>query len=118
MADTQNLETAVQAEEQQKEKQQNIEYLTLDITYNIPQDKFVLGGTVDPKKAHSILEAFLYLQMGDGVDSRKAVEQEEYHINIRWYPHRDRFQCYSDTGNRGLRDGILMHILGKIYKEK
>ena len=49
--------------------------------------------------------------MGAGEDKSKANKLDIYHIALDWYPYLDRIESTSDTGNRGLREGILGRFL-------
>ena len=92
----------------------SLDYLTLDIKYDVGRCEFEVGGDVNRDGQAGIVENFLATQMGAGVDSRKRNEQETYSIKLRWYPQNDMFKVESDTGNNGLRDGILQCFLGSL----
>ena len=66
------------------------------------------------KRNKEIVEAFLINQIGAGEDRNKANELDVYQITLDWYPHLDRIESTSNTGNRGLREGILMRFLGTL----
>ena len=40
----------------------------------------------------------------------------QYHIRLEWYSENDRIKVSSDTGNKGLLEGILMHYLKNLDK--
>lgn len=90
-----------------------LDHLTLDFTYAVSTGKFVVAGNVKEEARSDLVAEFLRTQMGAGADKSKSNEQDTYHITLRWYPNRDRFVTYSDTGNKSLRDGILAHFLAK-----
>ncbi|MFA5176347.1 MAG: hypothetical protein WC413_03775 [Candidatus Nanoarchaeia archaeon] len=98
------------------ESAEDLDYLTVDIFYNVKTDKYKIEGTVKSEKVPDILEAFLTTQMGKGEDTNKPKRQENYHITIEWYPIDDRFVVKSDTGNKSLRDGILLYLFQN-YKQ-
>ena len=89
-------------------------HLTLDIEYDIRTGKHTLSGDVKPEKAGDIIEAWIRGQIGAGKDESPPEERDVYHITIEWYPEKDDFVCRSDTGNKGLREGILMSVLKEI----
>jgi hypothetical protein len=65
-----------------------------------------------------LLVTFIQGQVGQGADSRKAKELDVYHINIKIDLSQDIFHVRDDTGNKGLRDGIIMHTIGRWTLEK
>lgn len=91
-----------------------LDYLTMNITYNMDNGEFNIDGDVKKDKQYDLIADFLRLQMGQGKDTSKPNEQDVYHISISWHPYKDRFESRSDTGNKGLRDGILMDVLKQI----
>ena len=48
------------------------------------------------------------------MDDRPPNEYDVYPICFRWYPDNDDIVVSSDTGNKGLRDGILYRVLEKL----
>lgn len=91
-----------------------LEYLTMDITYRVKDGHFDIDGNINRQGQSSLIEAFLSGQIGRELDNRKRNEQDAYHITFKWYPEDDTIDVTSDTGNKGLRDGILMSILHKL----
>lgn len=89
----------------------SLDYLTLDIIYNVNNDKFEIKGDVNKRGQEELISNVLREQIGNGRDDKKAIERETYHIQLKWYPENDTIEVSSDTGNKGLRDGILMHYL-------
>ena len=92
--------------------------LTLTIDFTIgdggEDDTFELGGTVKKEGAAEIIENWLRSQMGAGPDGTPAKQLKTYHIEIDWYPSDDRLTCWSNCGNDGLRDGLLLYVLKKL----
>lgn len=89
--------------------------LFLDIEYDVKTDKVKVANTnIKTEALPEILEAYLHTQMGAGKDERKPEEREQYHIRLELDLDGDVFTSYSDTGNKGLRDGILMHALQQL----
>jgi len=74
--------------------------------------------TTNIKREHwgEILTGFLRSQMGKGEDKALAVERDQYEITIQLDVSTDTFYVKHDCGNKGLRDGILMEVLGCIAK--
>ena len=85
--------------------------LTLNIRYHLDSDKFEVEGDVSREGCGELVETFLRGQIGAGKDESEPNEQDIYNIGLRWYPENDKIEVSSDTGNKGLRDGILMHYL-------
>src|SRR5687767_11064033 len=99
------------------------EFATLSIEFRLPKgqhSQFTISGDIKPEAYEEIISSFLQTQIGSGVDKREAIERDAYHITLRWYPEDDRIEAISDTGNLGLRDGILIFVLSKLpdYQEK
>jgi len=85
--------------------------LVLDIIYNVKKDQFTLGGDIKKGLEGDLIEEFLRRQIGAGEDKRKASEQDNYYIRIVLRLENDSITAFSDTGNKGLRDGILYRFL-------
>ncbi|MFH1072532.1 MAG: hypothetical protein V1743_03830 [Nanoarchaeota archaeon] len=91
-------------------------YLTLDIRYHLNSDRFEVGGDVRRDGQRGLVETFLRTQIGAGEDTRVAKEQDTYHIRLQWHPECDMIEVKSDTGNKSLQDGILLHFLNNFDK--
>lgn len=89
------------------------DYLTIDIIYPL-EGKFELKGDVNREGQIEIIDGFLRNQIGKGEDKKQSNKQDIYHISLKWFPRDDTIQVSDDTGNKGLRDGILMDVLNKI----
>lgn len=94
----------------------SLEYLTLDIKYTLSTDQFEFGGNVTEDGRHELVETFIRGQIGAGKDKSKPDDREVYHITFKWYPENNKIEVSSDTGNKSLRDGILIHFLNQKYK--
>lgn len=90
------------------------DYLSLSIAYYIKDGKFDISGDVKKEKQADLIIEFLRGQIGKGIDISKANERDVYHIELRWYPENDRIECMYDTGNKGLREGILKDIVSRL----
>lgn len=89
-------------------------YLEMKIEFVFKDGSFKIDGNVKKEQWSNIIENFLYKQVGQGIDTKKAIEREVYHFTLRWYPSNDNIVCLHDTGNLGLRDGILRSILQRL----
>ena len=94
----------------------NKNHLTMDVTYH-ENGKFEIDGNINKKGQSSIIRAFLRGQTGKGKDPNPINQQDTYHISLRWFPEDDSIIAKYDTGNKGLRDGILIYVLSKLEKE-
>jgi hypothetical protein len=94
--------------------------LTIDFTIgdNGNKDRFVLGGSIKPEGAVTIIETWLHSVMGDGPDGSDENKLQTYHIEIDWRPSDDNLTIRSNCGNKGLRDGILMYVLKELTKDE
>jgi len=86
-------------------------YATMDITYDIQKDEFDIKGDLNPNGQAEVLDSFIRSQIGAGEDPNPAIERDQYHIKLQWFPDIDEIRSEYDTGNKGLRDGILMELL-------
>lgn len=89
----------------------SLDYLTLDIRYHLKEDRFEVAGDVNEKGRISLIETFLRGQIGAGRDESKVIKRKIYYIQLEWHPADDRIEVKYNTGNKGLRDGILMNFL-------
>lgn len=92
------------------------DYLTLDIKYNVRKNEFDISGDVNDEGQRELVEAFLMGQIGSGPDYTKPEIRDTYNIILKWHPVDDRIEVESDTGNKGLRAGILLDFLRRFDK--
>jgi len=93
-------------------------YLTCRIQYDVKKDEFIVNGDLNREGRSEVIEGFLRGQMGKGRDRTKPEKRDVYHITLNWYPENDRIEVSSDTGNKGLREGILMRYLARLSAEE
>ncbi len=86
----------------------------MNIEFNIKENKFDITGEIRKEGQLELIDSFLRTQIGAGADDSKPNEKDVYHISMKWYPENDRIEVSDDTGNKGLRDGILAYIMGKL----
>jgi hypothetical protein len=91
----------------------SLDYLTLNIIYNIKKNEFTFKGDVKKEAQSTLISEFLRSQIGAGEDNEKANVKDIYHITLKWFPENDKFEVIYDAGNKGLRDGILHYALQK-----
>ncbi len=94
----------------------SLEYCTLNIQYDARKEKFKVRGDINREGQREIIEIFLREQMGKGEDKNEPNKRDFYHIGFRWFPEDDTVEISSDTGNKGLRDGILLKYLASLNK--
>lgn len=93
----------------------SLEHLTMKIRYDIKRGKLVsIEGDANEKGRYELISEFLRTQMGAGADKSKPNVQDIYTICLQWYPANDSFRTRSDTGNKSLRDGILLAVLKEL----
>lgn len=85
--------------------------LTLNIEYDLKRDSYSSSGDLNENGKREVVETFLRGQMGKGKDETPHNERDKYHIQLRWFPDDDRIEATSDTGNKSLRDGLLVGFL-------
>lgn len=93
-----------------------LDYLTLDIEYDLKRNCFRSAGNLNEEGQKDVIELFLASERGKGVDNSERKERDSYNIRIKWYPHEDGIIVSSNTGNKGLRDGILLSYLESLTK--
>jgi hypothetical protein len=91
-----------------------LDYLTLRIEYDINDGTFKIASNIKKERYADLINSFVCTQIGKGEDKKEADKRDIYDISIKWYPGSDTFVCYSNTGNKGLREGILMDVSRKI----
>lgn len=85
--------------------------LYLSLRYDLKKDAFQVDSDIKPERRADVVEDFLRSQMGEGADPNPATEQDQYHIRLMLDLSDDTFRVEYDTGNKGLREGILMRYL-------
>jgi|GEM_PF-3423805 len=88
----------------------------MTIKFTMRSETYEISGDIKPDKYGEILENFLYLQIGAGEDKSRPKKKPVYTITIGWQPADDTFTCKYDTGNKSLRDGILLRVLGQLNR--
>lgn len=92
------------------------DYLTVIIDYTV-NGPFKISGDCNDTGKIEVLETFLRNQIGAGPDPRKPDYKETYQISLQWHPSNDKIVASCNTGNYGLRDGILQDVLRKTLRE-
>jgi len=87
------------------------DFAYLIINYNISENRFKVDTSLNKRGQYEIVENFLRSQIGASIDKSVLVRREEYRIELKWFPQNDDFSSKDDTGNKGLRDGILIDFL-------
>ncbi len=87
------------------------------INFNMNESKKISIKTNAKKEAvEGILENWIYSQLGAGKDTSKTKEREEYEIVIKLDLDGDVFHTSSDTGNKSLTCGLVMHVFSNLKK--
>lgn len=93
------------------------EYLTLDIIFYMQENRYETKSDMTLEGQINLLEWFLMDQSGAGGDGREAIDRKVYRITLKWNPDHDQITCDYNTGNKGLREGILTSVLKKLDVE-
>lgn len=96
---------------------QPIIYIKLTFPINEPE-KFKIETNAKPELVGDLIGDFVHAQVGEGADERPANQHDVYHIDISVDLTDDTWRSSHDTGNLGLRDGILMDVLQRINGKK
>jgi hypothetical protein len=92
-------------------------YIRLTFPIKEP-DKFKIKTNAKPEHVGDLIGEFVRCQLGQGEDKSPASELDEYHIDISIDLTDDTWSSSHDTGNLGLRDGILMDVMQRINGRK
>jgi len=84
----------------------------LGIRFNIRSNEYTIDSLLTKEGVVELLEEYLRRQIGTGRDEREPIIKDAYNITLHWYPRDDRISSSYDTNNKGLRDGILLYVLG------
>ena len=91
-----------------------LDCLTMQIEYDIRDRSFKINGDVKESAYEELISEFLRGQIGAGADYLEPNIKDVYNITLQWHPNNDQFRISGNTGNKGLRDGILMDILSQL----
>ena len=97
-----------------EEPSKKLDSLFMDIAYDISKGTFKITGNLNKVGQETILETFLRDQIGAGVDNRKPNIREIYDIRFEVDLSYDIIRVSDNTGNKGLRDGILMDVYKRL----
>ena len=89
----------------------NKDYLELRVNYDLTGNKFTYSGDLNGNGVRDVVESFLRSQIGAGSDERRLNERKDYSIELKWHPSDDKIDVSDNTGNRSLREGILLQFL-------
>lgn len=92
--------------------------LTLKVGYDLSANTFQFSGDVKEERRSSFIETFLRTQIGAGEDLCPANEVDHYTIELVLDLETDRFEVRTNTGNKGLRDGILMEAVRQLKRRE
>lgn len=93
---------------------EDVAELKMVIKYDFKQANYKISGDIKEEKYKDVLEAFLHMQIGAGEDKSPVRRKNVYTIVIGWQPADDTFTCEYDTGNKSLRDGLLIDVLNRL----
>jgi len=83
--------------------------ITIKIKYDVIKDKFDVE--TNAKNPHELVSDWIRSQIGKGADSSQSIQSDIYNITLTVDLSQDVFTVNHDCGNKGLRDGILMHYM-------
>ena len=97
------------------------EFLVIYLKFKYPindPDKFEIDTNAKKGVVSDLISDFIQSQVGAGKDESKPNEHEVYEIELRIDLTDDTWFTKDNCGNKGLRDGILMDILGRLSKQE
>ncbi len=87
----------------------------LSVTFTYPMTgAFKVDTDMKASYVPDVIEAYIQDVMGNGKDATSAKELEVYHITLEIDLTDDTITIMYDCGNKGLANGILMDILGRL----
>lgn len=92
--------------------------LYFNVAFTIETGKFEIDSNIKPEHQAEIVSNFLRNQMGAGKDKSTPNKLDVYHIKLELDLSDDSFGSLHDCGNKGLRDGILLEVLGKLEMDR
>ena len=95
----------------------HIIYIKLTFPIKDPKN-FKIETNAKPELVGSLIGDFLHTQHSQDADDRDDTEREIYHIDLSVDLADDTWRIEYDTGNKGLRNGILMHVFQVIERRK
>lgn len=98
-----------------KKTSKKLDYLFMNIAYDINKRTFKITGNLNKVGQKTILEAFLQAQVDAGIDNSKANERDVYNIRFKVDLSYDNIRVSDNTGNKGLREGILIDVYRELY---
>lgn len=78
--------------------------------YSVKEGLLKHSGDLIDDHVPELISTFLQTQIGRGADDSEPEDREVYTIKIDIDLSDDTFTVIDDTGNKGLRDGILLTI--------
>lgn len=91
----------------------------LNVTYPVDEpEKFKIETNAKAEAVADLIEDFIHDQIGAGTDRSQANELDVYEIILAIDLSDDSWRIKDDCGNKGLRDGILLAVLGRISKSQ
>jgi hypothetical protein len=87
--------------------------LHIELNYSISEKSATIAGTnIKESYIDDFLAEVVHSQVGKEKDFSKAKELEVYNILLKCDLSYDKISISSNTGNKGLTDGILTHTIG------
>ncbi|MBS3071350.1 hypothetical protein J4407_03580 [Candidatus Pacearchaeota archaeon] len=90
------------------------ETLYMALEYDVRDGSYKIDGNLNEEGQCEILENFLRSRMNEGIDNSEPEVKNIYSIRIEWNPEDDSLRCAHDTGNKSLRDAILLNVFKKM----
>jgi hypothetical protein len=85
--------------------------LNIELKYDVTKNTLNIWSNIKRDRVEDILTTFIRTQIGKGEDKREANKLEEYRILIELDLSYDIFNITDNCGNKGLRDGIIIHYM-------
>jgi len=82
----------------------------VEVKYNLKEDTAKINTNLKREVVREFIQEYIRGQFGKGKDESEPEDREEYTIRVACDLNGDIFRATSDTGNKSLRDGILMHV--------
>ena len=96
----------------------NDRVLFAEIYFDFPGNSHSCWTNIKADHVGSIIEEFLLSEIGKAKDSTPPKKQDQYTLCVTVDLSYDDFRAFSDCGNAGLRDGILLQFLRHLDEGK
>lgn len=90
----------------------------IQIKYTVADNSYKITSNLTKEGVDEIISAFISSQIGAGKDKSEPNDYPTFNIRLEWTAAHDDIHVVYDTGNKSLREGILMDVLWKLRRNE